>query len=143
MTTGFVACLCQLPDNRTFHREVGTWNLNESRGNGRHDKSKEQRVAFLTTRMKISHEGWLVDTWCKRVDEVKEESNNQGDGIARCDFLQSMCPVIVRKRRDRVLWLSRQLLLVRPVIQWVGAERFCLWGRVNLRIFGLGRGMRV
>jgi hypothetical protein len=56
---------------------------------------------FLPVRMEISHVRWLVDTRGQRVDKVKEESNDQHDSISRGDFLEAVCPIIVRKWWER------------------------------------------
>lgn len=55
-----VAGLSQLPDRVPFHRYVGTRDLDQRRGDGRHDEREEERVAFLSPGMYIGHEGGLV-----------------------------------------------------------------------------------
>ena len=63
MSTGFMAILCQFPDLSTFHRKVTPRNLHTGGSNSAHDEGEEKRVAFLTPRLQVGHEGGFMDAW--------------------------------------------------------------------------------
>jgi hypothetical protein len=144
VTTGFVASLRQFTHSVSSHGEIRSRQLNQRGGYGRHDQCEEEWITFLSARMEISHVRWLVDTRGKGVDKVKEQRDDQHDGIPRSNVLEAVWTIIVRKwweRARRMRWL---MLSECPVVQGVRAERLRrrherlgvirLWGA--LRVYG-------
>lgn len=107
-----MAGLGQLSYCMSFHRDIGTRDLDQCRSNGRHDECKEERISFLSPGMDIGHERWFVQRWCKRIHVVEKERKDQQNSVSRDHVFQTMRPIVIRERWDDRGWRHRKCLLL-------------------------------